>query len=81
MTLREVIDSTLDYQTLCIAVGKFESCFFKKSLIEKSSKLLDCEVEKIWTEYSNEKTVLHVKVDCDDLNKIKYIFKDYVFED
>lgn len=83
MTLRDFIDDITDDEFIFLKLGEYRFgsiCSFRKYAVNKSSKLLDCKVQSIGSNYVNNHTVITVHIECEDLNDIKDFFKrgDYV---
>lgn len=57
----------------------FRLAFFVKKAVNNLSKLLDCEVHSIGSNYVRDRTVIFAYIECKDLNDIRNFFKrDYL---
>ena len=77
MTLRDFIDDITDdvfiYLEFC---EYFASAFpFRKYVVNKSSKLLDCKVQSVSTGDVDGQLAIIVRIECEDLNDFKNFFK------
>lgn len=77
MTLRDFIDDITDdefiYLELC---ENFANAYpFVKCRVNKASKLLDCKVHSIGSDYVRDRTVITAYIICKDLNDIRDFFK------
>lgn len=77
MTLRDFIDDITDDNLICLKFieGNFKTVFFYKNKINSLSKLLDCKVCSIGSDYVRDRTVINVHIICKDLNDIRDFFK------
>lgn len=83
MTLRDFLDDVLEDKFISLKLGEygFASAFsFRKYRVNKLSKLLDCKVQSIGSNYVNNHSVITVHIECEDLNDIKNFLNriDYV---
>lgn len=77
MTLRDFIDDITDDNLICLKFieGNFKTVFFYKNKINSLSKLLDCKVRSIGSDYVRDRTVITAYIICKDLNDIRDFFK------
>lgn len=78
MTLRDFIDDITDDEFIFLKLGEYRFgsvCSFRKYAVNKSSKLLDCKVRSIGSDYVRDRTVITAYIICKDLNDIRDFFK------
>lgn len=77
MILRDFIDDITDDNLICLKFidGEFSTGFFYKKAVNSLSKLLDCEVHSIGSNYVRDRTIIFAHIECKDLNDIKDFFK------
>lgn len=77
MILREFLNDILDDNLICLKFidGEFSTGFFYKKAVNSLSKLLDCEVHSIGSNYVRDRTIIFAYIECKDLNDIRNFFK------
>lgn len=77
MTLREFLDDILNDNLIRLKFieGEFSTVLFHKNKVNSLSKLLDCKVHSIGSNYVGDKTVITAYIKCKDLNDIRNFFK------
>lgn len=78
MILKEFLDEVSDDQFISLKIGEYGfgiAYSFRKYRVNRSSKLLDCKVQSIGSGLVDDKIVINVYIECEDLNDFKNFFK------
>ena len=78
MTLRDFLDEISDGQLISLKIGEYgfgTNYSFRKYRVNRSSKLLDCKVQSIGSSFINERIIINVCIELENLNYIKDFFE------
>lgn len=80
MTLRDFLDEVSDGQFISLKIGEYRfgiNNSFRKYRVNRSSKLLDCKVQSIGSSFINDRIIINVCIELENLNYIKDFFNGY----
>lgn len=78
MILKEFLDEVSDGQFISLKIGEYGfgiNYSFRKYRVNRSSKLLDCKVQSIGSSFINDRIIINVCIELENLNYIKDFFK------
>lgn len=77
MILKEFLDEVSDGQFISLKIGEYGfgiAHSFRKYRVNRSSKLLDCKVQSIGSSFINDRIIINVCIELENLNYIKDFF-------